>query len=158
MKPYLRSYLLLVLPLLIGLTSMPLIAAEDAAGSVFATDPYVRAMAPGQTSSAAFMKLRNGSNTDHAVVSAESAAARIVELHSHTMEDGMMRMRQVDRIDIPAQGETVLQPGGLHVMLMGVKSTLKAGDKVSVTLVFEDGSREEIQAPVRKIKTKMQMH
>ena len=158
MKPYLHRYTLFLLPLLLGLTSPPLVAAEDAAGRVFAIDPYVRAMAPGQSSSAAFMTLRNASNTDHAVVSAESAVAGIVELHTHTMEGGMMRMRQVEQIDLPARGTTVLKPGGLHVMLMRVDGTLETGDKVPLTLVFEDGSRKEMQVPVRKIVTRMQMH
>ena len=158
MKPHLHRYTVFVFPLLLGLTSPPLGAAEDAAGRVFAIDPYVRAMAPGQSSSAAFMTLRNASNTNHAVVSAESAAAGIVELHTHRMDGGMMRMRQVERIDLPARGTTVLKPGGLHVMLMRVEGTLKAGDEVPLTLVFEDGSRKEIQVPVRKIVTRMPMH
>ena len=148
----------LALPILLGLTWAPAGAAKDVADRVIPIEPYVRAMAPGQTSTAAFMTLRNASSTDHAVVSAESPAAGIVELHTHVMEDGMMRMRQVERIEVPARGMTVLKPGGLHVMLMRVEGTLKHGDKVSVTLVFEDGSKKEIEAPVRKIVTKMQHH
>lgn len=144
-----------VLPALLALTSMPLFAAEDAAESVSVTDPYVRAVPPGQRSSAAFMTLRNGSGTDHAVVSAESSASEIVELHTHVSEGGMMRMRQVEKIDVPAHGQTLLKPGGLHVMLIELNHGLKAGDKVPVTLVFQDGSRKTIQAPVRKIKTRM---
>ncbi len=159
MKPYPYRCTVLALPVLLGLTWATASAAKDAAGRVFAIEPYVRAMAPGQSSSAAFMTLRNASNTDHAVVSAESPAAGIVELHTHTMEDGMMRMRKVERIDIPARSMTVLKPGGLHVMLMRVEGTLRHGDKVSVTLVFEDGSKKEIEAPVRKIVTSMEhMH
>ena len=159
MKLYTYRCTVLALTVLLGLTWATASAAKDAAGRVFAIEPYVRAMAPGQSSSAAFMTLRNASNTDHAVVSAESPAAGIVELHTHTMEDGMMRMRKVERIDIPARSMTVLKPGGLHVMLMRVEGTLRHGDKVSVTLVFEDGSKKEIEAPVRKIVTSMEhMH
>ncbi len=154
MTTHLHRHLVLTLSLL----SAPLMAAADAATSVTASDPYVRAMAPGQSSSAAFMRLRNDSDANHAVVSAETSAARIVELHTHAMKDGMMQMRQVERIDVPARGETVLRPGGLHVMLMGVTETLKAGDEITVKMVFEDGSSMEIQAPVRKIKTQMHKH
>ncbi len=155
MKSNPLRHTLLALPLLLGLTPATPSAAEDAAARVFPIEPYVRAMAPGQSSSAAFMTLRNASNTDHALVSAESPVAGIVELHTHTMEEGMMRMRQVERIDLPARSMTVLKPGGLHVMLMRVEGTLRHGDKVPVTLVFEDGSKKEIEAPVRKIVTRM---
>ncbi len=149
------SLTLLALPILLGLASMPLVAAEDAAASVSVIGPYMRAVPPGQKSSAAFMTLRNDSGHDHAVVRAESSTARIVELHTHVEEGGMMRMRRIEKIAVPAQGETVLKPGGLHVMLIELNHQLKAGDNVSVTLVFQDGSRKEVQAPVRKIKTKM---
>ncbi len=156
MKPALTLF---ALPLVLGLASVPLMAAEDAVASVSVTDPYVRAVPPGQKSSAAFMTLRNDSGTDHAVVSAESSAARIVELHTHVKQGGMMRMRRIEKIAVPAQGETVLKPGGLHVMLIDLNDQLKAGDNVSVTLVFQDGSRKELRAAVRKIKTKMhKMH
>ena len=155
MKSNPLRYALLALPVLAGLTWAPVSAARDAASRVSAIEPYVRAMAPGQSSSAAFMTLRNASNTDHAVVSAESPVAGIVELHTHTMEGDMMRMRQVDKIDVPARSMTVLKPGGLHVMLMRVEGTLRHGDKVLVRLVFEDGSKKEIEAPVRKIVTRM---
>ncbi len=149
------SSALLALPTLLGLASMPIFAAEDAAGSVSVADPYVRAVPPGQRSSAAFMTLRNGSGTELAVVSAESPASKIVELHTHINEGGMMRMRQIEKIVVPAQGRTLLKPGGLHVMLIELRQALKAGDEVPVTLVFQDGSRKTIQAPVRKIKTRM---
>ncbi len=152
MKP---SLALLAPAILLGFASVPVMAVENAAGSVSVTDPYVRAVAPGQKSSAAFMTLRNGSETDHAVVSAESPASKIVELHTHVSEGGMMRMRRIEKIDVPAQGETALKPGGLHVMLIDLIDQLKPGGEVSVTLVFQDGSRKDIQAPVRKIKTKM---
>ena len=66
-------------------------------------------------------------------------------------------MRQVKQIDIPAHGDTVLQPGGLHVMLIGLKGELKPGDNVAVTLVFEDGSKKLVEAQVRMMKMKMDM-
>jgi hypothetical protein len=118
----------------------------------------VRAVPPGQPNSAAFMGLQNGSASDHALVSAESSASRIVELHTHVEEDGVMKMRQIEKIDIPARGDVLLKPGGLHVMLIDLNEELKEGANVSITLIFEDGSRNEIQAPVRKLKMKMDKH
>ena len=81
-------------------------------------------------------------------------AAEVVELHTHSMKDGMMQMRRVEKIDIPAGAETKLQPGGLHVMMIGLKQELKPEQEVTLTLVFEDGSKAEVTAPVRKLQMK----
>jgi copper(I)-binding protein len=132
------------------------IAAQAADVSI--GDPYARAVPPGQPNSAVFMSLENLSDRDQALVAAESPVSEIVELHTHVEEGGMMRMRRIDKIDIPT-GETVtLQPGGLHVMLIGLKQPLDAGDTVDLTLVFEDGSRSTVQAPVRRIEMQHMKH
>ncbi|MCW8847258.1 MAG: copper chaperone PCu(A)C, partial [Sedimenticola sp.] len=113
--------------------------AGGAAEKVMVSDAYVRAVPPGQPNSASFMVLSNHSAEDLVLVGAESDVAKAVELHSHTMKDGMMRMRQVEKIDLPA-GETVqLQPGGLHVMVIGLQQKLVPGEKIDMALVFSDG-------------------
>ncbi|WP_296810005.1 copper chaperone PCu(A)C [Thiocapsa sp.] len=119
-------------------------------------DPYARAVPPGQPNSAVFMSLENQTGTNQALVGAESAVSEIVELHTHVEEDGMMRMRRIEKIEVPA-GETVtLKPGGLHVMLIGLKQPLEPDDAVDLTLIFEDGSRMPVQAPVRRIEAQLQ--
>ena len=118
-------------------------------------DPYVRAMPPGQPNSGAFMTFKNSDNSAHAVVDASSPVSNVVELHTHIHENGMMMMRRIEKIDIPANGETVLMPGGLHVMLIGLKHDLKVGQNIPVTLTFEDGSEKLFEAPVRKIMMNM---
>ena len=129
--------------------------AQSVADSTDVVDPYVRAVPPGQQNSASFMQLTNNTAEDHALVAAESDVSEVVELHTHTMVNGMMRMRQVEKIDLPA-GETVsLQPGGLHVMLIGLKQDLMPDSDVAITLIFDDGSKREITAPVRKLQMKM---
>lgn len=129
--------------------------AAEALDDVTFNDPYVRGVPPGQPNSAAFMQIVNKGSGDHALVSGSSPVSEVVELHTHTMEGGMMRMRQVDKIDLPA-GETVsLQPGGLHVMLIGLKQKLVPDEEVELTLTFEDGSAVTLKAPVRKLKMKM---
>ena len=62
-----------------------------------------------------------------------------------------MRMRKIDKIELPAGGEVTLQPGGLHVMLLGLKQDLNEGERISVTLKFSDGSSKTIEAPVRMV-------
>ncbi len=80
---------------------------------------------------------------------AESPAARAIELHTVISEGGMMKMRPVPKMEVKAGGETKLQPGGLHIMLIGMKEPIKEGASVSLTLNFDDGSKLSVTAPVR---------
>ena len=139
----------------VALTTSSALFAQSASESIMVHDPYVRAMPPGQPNSGAFMTFKNSDSSAHAVVEASSPVSKVVELHTHIHKNGMMMMRRVDKIDIPANGETVLKPGGLHVMFIGLKHDLKVGQNVPVTLTFEDGSKKDIEAPVRKIMMKM---
>jgi periplasmic copper chaperone A len=84
------------------------------------------------------------------LVKADNSIAKVAELHTHLHEGGMMKMRQVPAIEIKAKGEAVLQPSGLHIMLIDIKNPLKEGDKVAITLGFDDGSSKRIEAPIRK--------
>jgi periplasmic copper chaperone A len=124
--------------------------AQSAGISV--TDPYARAVPPGQPNSAAFMGLTNGTGEDRALVGAESPTADVVELHTHVMDGGMMRMRRVDKIDLPAGQTVTLKPGGLHIMLIGLKGQLKPGERIDLTLIYDDGGRVSVTAPVRAIE------
>jgi periplasmic copper chaperone A len=144
---------LLASALLLGLSANLL--AAGVADSVQVGDPYVRGVPPGQPNSAAFMTLTNTGGTDQALVAAESAASKVVELHTHIMEEGMMKMRKVEKIDLPAGQPVSLQPGGLHIMLIGLQQELVPDQPVTLHLVFDDGSKQEIQAPVRKLPMKM---
>ena len=130
--------------------------AESVADKVGVEDPYVRAVPPGQPNSASFMLLHNHDNQDHALVAAGSPAAKVVELHTHNLVDGMMQMRPVEQVELPAGATTSLKPGGLHVMLIGLQQSLVPGESIPLTLEFEDGSQMEVSAPVRKLQ--MHMH
>jgi copper(I)-binding protein len=129
--------------------------AGTAAEDVQVEEAYARAVPPGQSNSAAFMSLTNKSDADHGLVAAESGASKVTELHTHFLEDGMMKMRPVAKIDLPA-GETVkLQPGGLHLMLIDLARQLSPAEEVSITLVFEDGSRTSLTVPVQTVQQTM---
>jgi copper(I)-binding protein len=112
---------------------------------------YVRAVPESQPISAAFMQIDNQDFALHAVVSASSSFAKTVELHTHTQEDGMMKMRQIPKIDLPAGGSALLQPGGLHIMLIGLTKPLSAEAQVDLKLSFEDGSEKEMSLPVKSM-------
>jgi copper(I)-binding protein len=113
--------------------------------------PYVREVPPGQMISASFMTLKNDSDKEIALIKASSDVAKTVELHEHVHEDGMMKMRQVPKIVIPANGTTELKPGGYHIMLIGLQRKIKAGDKIELNLEFDNGDKETITATVKKV-------
>ena len=63
-----------------------------------------------------------------------------------------MKMREVKSIDIKANGQAELKPGGYHIMLINIRQALKEGDAVPIALSFDDGSKQQIEAPVRKVQ------
>ena len=121
------------------------------AKGVMVDDPYVRAIPPGLTISAAFMVLINESDKAIDLIKATSASAKNVELHEHVHEDGMMKMRQVSKITVAANGSTALKPGGYHIMLIGLVKHIQPNDIVTINLEFNDGSKQVIKADVKKI-------
>lgn len=126
-------------------------AAPAAGQPASVKDAWVRAPAPGQQVAGAYMELASRSNL--ALISIASPVAGRVELHSMAVEGGVMRMRPVGRIELPAGKPVKLAPGGLHVMLMDLKQVLKPGDRVPLTLTVQrpDFSRAvfTIEAEVR---------
>jgi len=141
----------LVAGLLVGMLFSSLAFAGSVAEAINVDGAYARAVPPGLKNSAAFMILSNPDEVEHKLVDARSDVSEVVELHTHINDDGMMRMRRVDSIAVPAGGITRLQPGGLHVMLIGLKKQLAPGDEVDLTLVFEDGSEIQRSLPVKKV-------
>lgn len=120
------------------------IAAAPAIAQVSVSDAWVRGTVPGQKTTGAFMRLI--SPADLTLVAATSPAAKIVEIHEMKVEGGMMRMSAVARLPLPA-GKTVdLKPGGYHMMLMDLAHPLKEGDRVPITMTFEDktGTKQSI--------------
>lgn len=148
------QHLIIAAGLALGLMTSPFItaqAAENQANQLDVENPFVREMPPTAPATGAFMTLHNSSDQDIAIVKAQSDAAKTVELHTHTMDNGVMRMREVAEIVVPAMGTAELKPGGFHVMLIGPTRKLTEGDQVKITLIMKDGSNKQIDAPVRKI-------
>jgi hypothetical protein len=136
------------------------IQPASAAEPVAVRNAWVRAPAPGQSVAGAYMELTAGAKS--ALVSITSPVAARGELHSTTMEGGVMKMRPAERIEL-APGKTVkLEPGGFHAMLIDLKRTLKPGEKVPLTLTVQraDASRATftVQAEVRAADGMMMPH
>lgn len=125
--------------------------AVSVAESIEVMDPYVRMVPPNAPVTAAFMTIRNQDGQDHSLVSAKAHINKTTELHTHIHDKGVMRMRQVEKIDLAAGEETVLQPGGLHIMLIGLNTPVKKGQKIKLDLTFEDGSVKTVEAMGRPI-------
>ncbi len=124
-----------------------------AADTLAVTAPWVRATVPQQKSTGAFMVLR--SDRDTRLVAVSSPVAAIGELHEMSMKGDMMRMQQVDAIDLPAGKNVNLASGGYHVMLMKLKRQLKEGETVALTLVTEGKDKKRssttLQVPVKPL-------
>lgn len=116
-------------------------------------DAWVRGTVASQKATGAFMRITPSANAR--LVSVSSSAAEVVEIHEMAMENDVMRMRQVQGVDLSAGKVTELKPGGYHVMMMGLKAPVAGGDTVPLTLTFEDAAKQrftqEVQATVRAL-------
>jgi copper(I)-binding protein len=123
-------------------------ALAGSADAVSVDQPYVRLAPPNAPATGAFMVIRNGGDKDIRVVRADNPVSRVTELHTHLNEGGVMKMRPVTAIEIKAKGKAVLEPGGLHVMMIDLKAPMKEGDSIPITLTFDDGSSKQVDAKV----------
>lgn len=130
---------------LIGLYAFSIQAQE----SLLIEEATVRAPMPGVPNTAAFMTIHNKSQHAVSLLKAEASFAYKVELHTHKYENGLMKMREVSEITVPAQSAQQLQPGGYHIMLFGVTKPLQHGDKVKLKLSFSNDTQLELIANVQ---------
>lgn len=128
-------------------------ASLTAFAQITVTDPWIRATVPHQQATGAFMQLSAAQDTR--LVEVVSPVAAVSEVHEMKLDDGVMKMRAVEGLPLLADKPVTLQPGGLHIMLMGLKRQVKEGELVPVTLIFEgrDNKREavEVKVPVRPL-------
>ena len=109
-------------------------------------DAWVRGTVPAQQSTGAFAILT--SSEDAKLVAVKSPIAKTVEVHESMTMGGMAHMQAVDSVPLPAGKAVKLEPGGYHVMLMGLAKPVKAGDQVPLTFVIEakNGKRSSVEA------------
>ena len=144
------------LVILLALGLAPLAAFAQ----VSVKDPWVRGTVAGQSATGAFMQL--ASTADTSLVGVTSPVAKVVEIHSMMQEGGVMKMRPIAALALPAGKPVELSPGGYHVMLMDLAQPLKDGDKVPLTLTFADKSgkktTQEVTATVRPLASAQHKH
>lgn len=116
-------------------------SADAGETSVDVSESWVALPPDAASVAAGYMKLSNTGENDLALISASSDCCDVVELHEHVMDGDKMSMRQTNRVSLPANKMVAFKPGGLHLMLIGLKQPLKEGEKVEITLGFEDASQ-----------------
>ena len=119
-------------------------------GELTVTAPWARASAGMARAGAAFMTITNAGTGDRLIAASADVSAR-VELHTHIMSaDGVMQMREVEGgIEVEAEGETLLEPGGLHVMFLGLEAHFEEGTRFPLTLTFERAGDVTVEVEVR---------
>lgn len=117
--------------------------AEEA---VKVSNAWVRATMPGQKVAGAYMELQSAAGA--VLVAAHSPVAGFVEIHFMTMEAGVMKMRPVERLGLPAGKTVKLEPGGIHLMLVNIKKPLRQGEKVPLTLIVEKADKTGTEVKV----------
>lgn len=123
-----------------------------AIGDLEISGPFTRATLPGAKVGGGFLTILNKGETADRLVSASSPAAKEVQLHEMKMEGEVMQMRQLENgIEIPAGSTVTLQPGGLHIMFMGLAAPFAQGTTVPVTLTFEKAGSVEITLAVEAV-------
>ena len=140
-----------VVTLLLASTAL---AQHYEGGPVHVMSPWSQALPPVSENGAVYVTLRNHGEVVDRLVGASSPMANRAELHGHSMEDGMMKMRPVESIALTPGKYVKLEPGGNHLMLFGLKKPLKEGEQCPLTLEFEKASSVEVVVTVQALGSK----
>lgn len=126
------------------------LAAGNGGGALSIEDAWARASIGGSKVSAVYLVVANRGEAADRLVGAETGRAARATIHRSVVEDGVAKMRHAAAVEVPPGGSVRFEPGGLHVMLMGVAPPLVAGERIPVTLVFERAGRLDLSVPVRR--------
>ncbi len=119
-------------------------------GDITVSKAWSRASTGAKRPGGSFVTITNAGSTADRLIAADTPAAGKSELHNHIMEDGMMKMRHVMAVDVPAGGMTMLKPGSFHVMMFDLANMLKEGDMFPLTLTFEKAGKATVMVHVGK--------
>ncbi|EAV44605.1 hypothetical protein SIAM614_06993 [Roseibium aggregatum IAM 12614] len=139
----------------LSLVSLSALASDYKVGELTLTQPWTRATPPKAKAGGGFVEIINNGAVSDRLVGASSDVAAKVEIHEMAVADGVMKMRKMENgVEIPA-GETVaLQPGGFHIMFMGLKQPFEEGSSIPVVLTFEKAGDVAVELAVSKMGAK----
>jgi copper(I)-binding protein len=151
MKPFLRA--LAGVPFALALynfSASAAPAAETHAGNLVLRDGWVRVPPKGARAGAAYLTIANDGDSEDRLTGGKTAAADFLEMHEMKMDKGVMSMRAVEGgLALPPRSETRLKPGGYHLMLIGLKTSIAAGDDIVMTLHFAKQGEVTVHLPAR---------
>ncbi len=129
----------ILIVLMILLSSQSVSYAQQ--GNIIVSGEWARPILVAGRPGGAYLKIQNNGSDNDTLLSATSPISPRVELHEHTMADGVMKMRQVMGIEVPAGGMVELKPGGYHIMLFDTDNTYGPGDKIDLELNFKNAGK-----------------
>lgn len=135
---------------LMTITTNPAMAGDHKTGALQVHEAWAPATPGKVRNGAAYLTLMNAGAKADRLIGVSSPVAKKTELHRSIMEDGVMHMRPVASLPVKPGAHTMLEPGGVHIMLMGLKAPLREGDKFPVVLTFEHAGASEITVTVKK--------
>ena len=133
--------------LLIPLGLLGMGCGDQGTASLTIKNARVRQNIPPQRITAAYVSIHNRGPAN-ALISASTPVAEVAEIHVMTTDGNTMRMKKIDRLPIPANGSATLQPGGNHLMLIGLERDLAPGDSLALTLAFANGQTQTVRARI----------
>lgn len=142
----------IVIVLVCGMFAAPIVQSAPETKSLVISKAYVRAVPAGMDTTAAYLTIANRSDNDVVVTKISSKTAESVEIHNAVVTNGMMKMSRMDSIIIPAHGETKFTPGGLHIMLIGIKQNLKPETHIPITLTTQNDVELLVSAQVKDMR------
>ena len=141
----------MVLWALLACLAGPAFAQDAKLGDLVVMAPWARATIGQVKTGAAYLTVVNHGAAGDRLLAVSTPVAPRAELHGHTMEDGVMKMRPVEAIEVAPMQPTALKPGGYHVMLMGLEAPLVEGQAFPLTLTFETAGSLEVEVQVQGI-------
>jgi copper(I)-binding protein len=124
---------------------------QSASGVIEISHARARTSRPPHANSAAFMTIENHGDHDLVIVGVKSNRAKIGELHTMLNEDDKMKMRRVEKLVVPSDGELVLKPGSDHFMFFGIDKEWRVGDQVELTLLFAKAPEQVVALEVENL-------
>lgn len=144
--------ILILLAVALALSGSPAFAHEYKLGDLTIRHPWARATPPGAQVGVAYLTIANSGATPDRLIAIATPVAGSAEVHEMSMSGDVMQMRRIEGgLEIPAGGEVVLAPSGLHVMLVKLSGSIKLGEPIKATLTFETAGAIEVELKVEKI-------
>lgn len=132
----------------LAFAAAPAFAQQFKVGDLVIEQPWTRATPKGASVAVGYLTIRNNGTSPDKLVGGSADFAEAVQVHEMSNANGVMKMRRIDGLDIPAKGSVALKPNGVHLMFQGLKRQLVAGQTVKATLTFEKAGSAPVEFKV----------